>query len=78
MASAVCWIRPELIFEWGTHVGISARLFWEVKEALNLNCLIYTIDSMNPNHPEFPGAQRGTYLYKTDIKQLIGDHRENI
>lgn len=73
MAAAIAFVKPKIIIEWGTHVGISARLFWEVKKALSLNCQIYTIDSMNPNHPEFPGAKRGIYLHKTDIKQLTGD-----
>lgn len=72
MAAAIAFVKPKMIIEWGTHFGKSARLFWEVKEALSLDCQIYTIDSMDPNHPEFPGAKRGSYLHKTDIKQLTG------
>jgi predicted O-methyltransferase YrrM len=76
MAAAVAYVQPKIIIEWGTHVGISARLFWEVKEALGLNCHIYTIDSMNQSHPEFPGAARGKYLSSTDVKQIVGDGAE--
>lgn len=73
MASVVAFVQPKIIIEWGTNVGKSARLFWEVKEALDLNCSIYTIDLMNPNHPEFSGAARGKYLSNTDVMQIVGD-----
>jgi len=76
MAAAVAFVQPKIIIEWGTHVGKSARLFWEVEEALGLNCQIYTIDSMNPDHPEFPGAARGRYLSNTEVKQIVGDGAE--
>jgi predicted O-methyltransferase YrrM len=73
MAAAVAFVEPKLIIEWGTHLGKSARLFWETKEALGLDCKIYTIDSMETDHPEFPGAARGKHLGGTDVEQIVGD-----
>ncbi|MDP1808319.1 MAG: class I SAM-dependent methyltransferase [Actinomycetota bacterium] len=74
MAAAVAFVQPCLIVEWGTHHGKSARLFWEVKEALGLrDCRVCTVDSMDANHPEFPGAARGRYLAKTKVEQFVGD-----
>lgn len=73
MAAAVAFVQPRLIIEWGTHLGKSARLFWEVKKALGLECKIHTIDSMEPEHPEFPGGARGKYLSGIDVDQIIGD-----
>lgn len=73
MVGAVAFIQPKLIIEWGTHLGKSARLFWEAKEALGIDCSIHTVDSMEPDHPEFPGNARGKYLSNTDVNQSVGD-----
>ena len=73
MAGAVAFIQPKLIVEWGTHLGKSARLFWETKEALGMDCSVHTVDSMEPDHPEFPGVARGKYLSNTDVNQSVGD-----
>ena len=35
LTSSVCWIKPDYVFEWGTHVGKSARIFYEVKKTFN-------------------------------------------
>jgi len=73
MAAAIAFVRPKIIIEWGTHFGKSARLFWEVKESLHLNCEIYTVDLMDPDHLEFPGTARGKYLSGTGVNQNVGD-----
>lgn len=74
MAAAVAFVRPAAIIEWGTHLGKSARLFWEVKEALGLRgCRVCTVDSMDPTQPEFPGASRGDFLGDTGVEQIVGD-----
>lgn len=76
MASAVAFVQPKIIVEWGTHYGKSARLFWEISKALHLNIEVHTVDLMDPNHPEFPGSARGKYLGSTTVKQHVGDGYE--
>ena len=76
MAAAVAFVQPGTILEWGTHFGKSARLFWEVKEAMGMDCRIYSIDSMDPDHPEYPGRARGKFLSHTDVEQIVGDGLE--
>lgn len=74
MAAAVAFVQPKIIVEWGTHLGKSARLFWQVKEALGLSgCRVCTVDSMNSDQPEYPGAARGRYLGQTGVEQIVGD-----
>ena len=48
MAAAVCVIQPRYIFEWGTHIGKSARLFYEVTEYFGLDTEIHSIDFRRP------------------------------
>lgn len=60
MTAAVCGLKPDYIFEWGTHLGVSARVFYEINMNYNLNIKIHTIDL--PNHidrPEHIREQRG-------------------
>jgi glycosyltransferase involved in cell wall biosynthesis len=44
MTAAVRWMRPDIIVEWGTHIGASARIFFEAKTALGLEAEVHTID----------------------------------
>ena len=30
MAAAMVWLRPKIVVEWGTNIGVSARVFHEV------------------------------------------------
>ncbi|MGH7156944.1 MAG: class I SAM-dependent methyltransferase [Candidatus Saccharimonadales bacterium] len=60
MGGAVARFRPEIIFEWGTHIGKSARIFYEVSEGLGLKPTIHSIDLPNEaEHVEHPHEQRG-------------------
>lgn len=60
MSAAVCRLRPRHIFEWGTHVGKSARIFYETSRWLGLGTTVHTIDLPDHvAHVEHPGNQRG-------------------
>lgn len=60
MTSAVCRFKPELIFEWGTNIGKSARVFYEAVKAFNIPCEIHSIDLPDDVfHNEHPKNDRG-------------------
>ena len=60
MCAAVCRLRPPLIFEWGTHVGKSARVFHECATHYGIPLEIHTVDLPDTaEHVEHPGQSRG-------------------
>ncbi|NHZ85961.1 MAG: hypothetical protein GWP19_08780 [Planctomycetia bacterium] len=60
MSSAVVKLKPNYIFEWGTHLGISARIFYEICKKYDINTMIHSIDLPdNIEHIEHPGDKRG-------------------
>lgn len=60
MSSAVVKLRPDYIFEWGTHLGISARIFNEICKKYEINVNIHSIDLPDDvEHIEHPGEKRG-------------------
>ena len=75
MTEAVCKFRPKYIFDWGTHIGKSARIFWEIKNAFNIDCEIHSIDLPNEEeHIEHPGERRGELVLQLDdVKLHQGD-----
>jgi len=60
MTAAVCRIKPTHILEWGTNIGASARIFYEICKAFSVNADIHSIDLPDHEcHEEHPGQQRG-------------------
>lgn len=60
MSSAMVKLKPDYIFEWGTHLGISARIFFEICKKYDINATIHSIDLPDDiEHIEHPGNQRG-------------------
>jgi len=60
MSSAVISLKPEYIFEWGTHIGKSARIFYETAKAFNIPCKIHSIDLPDSvEHVEHPKEEHG-------------------
>ncbi len=60
MVSSVAWVRPSHIFEWGTHIGKSARVFFETSKFLKINTQIHSIDLPDEvEHSEHPHSKRG-------------------
>jgi cephalosporin hydroxylase len=60
MVAAVCRFEPAEIFEWGTHIGKSARIFREITAHYGLEADIHSTDLPDDaEHPEHPHAERG-------------------
>jgi len=60
MSSAVCRLRPPQIFEWGTHVGKSARVFYECARHYGIAVQIHSVDLPDEvDHVEHPQGLRG-------------------
>jgi cephalosporin hydroxylase len=60
MAAAACWIKPTIVFDWGTHIGASARIFYECDRAFKLGYDIHSIDLRpDESHVEHPGEEHG-------------------
>jgi len=63
LVAAVCWFKPRFIYEWGTNVGRSARIFYEIVKKFKLETAIYSIDLPdNVNHVEHPHKNRGRFI----------------
>ena len=63
MAASVAYTKPTHIFEWGTNVGKSARVFYEVCKFLQLDTAIHSVDLPdNEHHVEHPHKHRGKYV----------------
>jgi cephalosporin hydroxylase len=75
MVETVCRFKPKYIFDWGTHIGKSARIFWEIKNAFNIDCEIHSIDLPDEEeHVEHPGQRRGELvLHLKDVNLHQGD-----
>ena len=60
MVATMCRFRPPQLFEWGTHVGKSARVFHEVASHYRIDCDIHSVDlPADASHIEHPGGERG-------------------
>jgi cephalosporin hydroxylase len=70
MVAAACRIRPGVVFDWGTHIGASARLFHECGKAFDLAYDIHSIDlPPEASHVEHPGGKHGRL-----VRGLAGVH----
>ncbi len=78
MAAAVCALKPALIFEWGTNLGKSARIFYETARQFKVRTQIYSIDLPDDvEHVEHPGEKRGMYVRRLEgVHLLQGDGLE--
>jgi len=60
LVATVCRVRPTLIFEWGTHIGKSARIFYEITSHYRIDAEIHSVDLPDDvSHVEHPGLDRG-------------------
>ncbi|MFH1827619.1 MAG: class I SAM-dependent methyltransferase [bacterium] len=75
MVSAVCRLKPTHIFEWGTHVGKSARIFYEITKYFHITSEIHSIDLPdNVQHCEHPQQNRGLLVKNIrDVQLHQGD-----
>lgn len=60
MTTAACRLKPSVVFDWGTHIGASARIFYECRKAFKLGYAIHSIDlPAGADHVEHPGEAHG-------------------
>lgn len=60
LTAAVCRFQPPQVFDWGTHIGKSARIFYECATHYGIDTEIHSTDLPDAaDHPEHPRAQRG-------------------
>ena len=60
LSAATCRLRPPLIFEWGTHIGKSARVFYEILAYYGIPGEVHSIDLPDDvQHVEHPSEERG-------------------
>jgi cephalosporin hydroxylase len=76
MAAAFEYHRPEVVIDIGTHMGKSARMWWEMASLLGESASIHTFDICDPKHPEFPGQTLGRFIKRLPIRQHIRDGYE--
>lgn len=76
MCSTLAYFKPEIIIEWGTHFGKSARIFYEAVSYLNLSTQIHSID-LPPavEHVEniHSISQRAVFLHGLPVMLHLGD-----
>ncbi len=75
MVASVCRLKPTHIFEWGTHHGKSARIFYEISRKFEIKMEIHSIDLPDDiDHVEHPGNKRGLYVKGIEeVKLYQGD-----
>jgi cephalosporin hydroxylase len=75
ISSTVCFIKPTHIFEWGTHFGKSARIFYETARYFDIKTEIHSIDlPENIEHNEHPHKERGKFVkHLKKISLHLGD-----
>jgi len=78
MVATLTYFKPKYIFEWGTNIGKSARIFYETMKHFNLKCDIFSIDLPdNIEHNEHPHKKRGMLVKNIKTVKLIkGDGLE--
>lgn len=79
MTAAVAALKPTHIFEWGTNLGKSARVFYEAARRFNVACKIFSIDLPEEvEHVEHPHEKRGVFVKGLDgvVTLLLGDGLE--
>jgi cephalosporin hydroxylase len=60
MAGTIVRFRPTHVYEWGTNIGVSARVFWETARYYGVPTEIHSIDLPDDvAHVEHPGRRRG-------------------
>jgi cephalosporin hydroxylase len=76
MCSAVAYFKPDVIIEWGTHQGRSARVFHEVSVYLELQGTLHSID-LPPDHEHVENihksGERAIFVRGLPVSLHLGD-----
>ena len=71
LSGAVCRFKPSHIFEWGTHIGKSARAFYEITSFYGIPSEIHSVDLPDDiDHVEHPSSERGRMVRGLDRVHL--------
>ena len=63
VVAATCRTTPSMIFDWGTHHGKSARIFYECVKHYRIEAEIHSADlAESTDHAEHPGRHRGKFV----------------
>lgn len=63
MSAAFCRLKPPQVYEWGTHIGKSARVFYECAQHYGVRTWIHSVDLPDQmDHVEHPKDSRGTLV----------------
>lgn len=74
ICSAVVYFNPEIIIEWGTHVGCSARVFYEITKHFKISAEIHSIDlPPHVSHPENISEERAHLVKGLPVHLHLGD-----
>jgi hypothetical protein len=76
VCSTVAFFEPDAIIEWGTNIGCSARIFYEIVNHLKLNTSIHSIDlPEDQSHLENikDRALRGRLVRGLNVHLHLGD-----
>jgi hypothetical protein len=75
MTIVMLWWQPDMIFEWGTNVGNSARIFHWIAEAFEIDTQIHSIDlPPDVSHAENVRELRGLLVRDfSDVHLHLGD-----
>jgi cephalosporin hydroxylase len=75
MVTAVAALKPTHLFEWGTNLGKSARIFHETSRRFGVGTRIYSVDLPEDiDHVEHPHEKRGMFVKGIDkVTLLLGD-----
>lgn len=78
MAGAVCRFQPTHVFEWGTNIGASSRVFYESAKHFKIPLEIHSTDLPSEiGHIEHPGSHRGRLVKgKKGVFLHLGDGLE--
>jgi hypothetical protein len=77
MCAAMLWLRPSLVVEWGTNIGVSARIWQEINIHYELGANIHSIDLPDSvQHCEHPGNRRGILVRGLPVHLHQGDGPE--
>ena len=62
-----------MVIDIGTHIGKSARIWFELSKHFQTQTAIHTVDICDPSHPEYPGDRLGEFIRSTPVRQHVGD-----
>lgn len=63
MVAAICRLKPKHVFEWGTNIGKSARIFHETSKFFKIDLHIHSIDLPDDiDHQEHPRSDHAKMI----------------